>query len=103
MSGKVDLIGPWNQFWGQITGGNTELSVALAIVGAVLIVVSVLVWLWTSRKNRGGQVMSGFPWVSTIVGGLLAAPTVVIPAILLVLQGFLNVLAYFVNWFAGML
>lgn len=95
----VDFVTGWNSLWALAPAG---LGVALATVGAAVLVWFVGSWAWQKRKGGGGG-MSGFPWMAVLIGALLAGPAVVFPAILGLLSALVNmfiaIVTFFVNLF----
>lgn len=81
-----DFEAGWTKLWSTITAGVPNLAVVLAAVGALLIVVGVLGYLWKRRK--GGQASQGIDallWVA-ILGAVLCGPAIFIPIILKILE-----------------
>ncbi|MDQ2738008.1 MAG: hypothetical protein M3Y35_05165 [Actinomycetota bacterium] len=81
-SASVDFKTGWSDFWSKITSaaGLTSALQLLKIVGAVLVVVAIVGWIWKKRRGGGGD-NKGLVW-TLLVGALFAAPDFIIPAIL---------------------
>ena len=59
---------------------------SVAVVGVIIVLAAVFGFLWQKRRAGGGAGISGFPWIAVILGGALAGPTIVVPALLAILQ-----------------
>lgn len=83
----IDLLGGWNQIFSIVPAG---VLVLMTIAGVVLILWRVGAWVW--KKQRGGGA-GGFPWSSLLLGGFLAGPQLFGPALMILGQAFLGILA----------
>lgn len=90
MDGKtLDLSGAWDKFWGNITGGNFgNFLMLLAIIGMLIVVFGIIKFLWEKRRGGGGN-NNALIW-TIVVGALLAAPALVIPLLLNVIDILVN-------------
>lgn len=98
MNGTVDLTSGWNTLWGAIQGviGGPVMTL-LTIIGVILVIASISSYFF--QKRRGGGAMQGLgPVMWTLVcGALLAAPQVIIPLVLTLLDFAINTLVAIVN------
>ena len=85
MDGTVDWVAAWTGMWGRIVGGAdvADLVLVLSYVGVGFVVFAVIKWGWSRRRGSAQAGLLGWPM---FVGAALAAPTVVIPAVLWLLQ-----------------
>ena len=91
MNGQVNLAAGWNTLWGAISsviGG--QITLILTIIGVVMVIAAVGTWIF--QRRRGGGVTQGLGAIlwTLIAGALLAAPQVVIPLILTILDLVIN-------------
>ncbi len=77
---EIDLQGGWESFYGSLRDSmGTGLFDLLTGLGAVIVVVAILKWVWD--KRRGGARTQGVAW-AILVGSILAAPGLIIPMML---------------------
>ena len=93
-TGKVDFASSWQTFWGTISGSLGGFTKILGIIGLLLVVGSVLKWLW--ERRRGGQ--QGFKsheglLYTLVLGAVLAAPSFMIFWMLTILDTIVNAIA----------
>ena len=97
------MVEGWNQFWGAIDSRG-GIGLTLAIIGGVIAVIAIIAWLFKGRRG-GGISMSNFPWMLVMIAAICAAPKVVIPALLTILQAIVNIIVYlfqqFGHWLGG--
>lgn len=89
----VDLSLSWDQFWGSFrTAVGEELLTLITMVGMLLVVGAVLKWLWDRRRGNGGGGMGGANAIlwTLLLGATLAAPGLLIPLFLNLLDGLAN-------------
>jgi hypothetical protein len=97
---KIDLTGSWNKLVGALSGGSVEKVLTfLSIVGVILVIASIGGYLWQRRRGGGGN-HSGLLWAG-LVGALFAAPKVVVPIALTILDFLISALAGIVSNIAG--
>lgn len=86
----VNFAGGWNTLWSAITSGFPQLVNIITIVGVILVAGTLAKWAWDRR--RGGNLAQGAQpvWGVLIIGALLMAPTVVMPLLLIVVDGIAN-------------
>tara|TARA_R110002124_G_scaffold43777_1_gene134427 strand:- start:262 stop:570 length:309 start_codon:yes stop_codon:yes gene_type:complete len=98
MNGTVNLTGGWNTLWSAISSviGGPVMTL-LTIIGVILVVGSIITYFF--QKRRGGGAMQGLgPVMWTLVcGALLAAPQVIIPLALTLLDFAINTLVAIVS------
>lgn len=101
-----ELVNGWTTFWGAIDKSGS-ISTLLSIAGGAVMAWFLLSWLWKKSRGGGGggSPMQGFPYWPMAVGLLLTAPTFLIPLVLRLLQGLINVLSgilgYITNTLSG--
>lgn len=80
---QVNLLAGWNELWGRLSASMPpKVSELMLIVGAALVVFSIVKWLW--GKHRGSKSKGGggsMAW-TLMIGALLAAPQAVIPMVM---------------------
>lgn len=85
-AGKVDFSGGWSSLWGAISGQLGGVLTILTWVGVIMVVFSVMGWVYQKRKGGGmGQGASGV-FITLFVGAVLCAPQLLIPAVLGILD-----------------
>ncbi len=90
-TGTVDLASGWSSLWAQIDQGDwSTLALLLTWAGICLIVGAVGKFFWDKRRGGGGAGGSSAVLYASVIGGLLAAPEVLIPAILTVIDLLVN-------------
>lgn len=82
---NINFVGSWNQFWSAVSGSITGLVTLIGIVGMLLVVVGVLGYVWERRRGGGGGGHSKLGF-TILVGAIAAAPTVVIPVLLTIVD-----------------
>lgn len=92
---KVDLSSGWSTLWSGLTGSGNMANVMkiLTAIGVVLLLGSLLGWIWGKRK--GGSLASGGAgvFIVLIVGCILSAPNLLLPAVLGIIDGIGNGIA----------
>ena len=88
-----NLVGAWDSFWGTVSGSNGigSLFNILAWVGLLLIVSAIVKFIWDKRRGGGGN--SQAVVFALLVGGLLAAPNMLIPLVLRLVDFVINLVA----------
>jgi len=91
---SVNFVSDWSGTMGalQSAPGVTQILLILTYVGVIIVVLALLRWLWDIRKAGSfrGTGTHHKLFLSMMVGALLAAPTLVIPAFLTLLDLFTN-------------
>lgn len=86
----VNFAGGWNTLWGAITSGFPQLVQIITVVGVILVLGTLLKWAW-DRRRGGGMAQGAQPvWGTLIIGSILMAPTIVMPLLLLIVDGIAN-------------
>jgi hypothetical protein len=63
----------------------------LTFIGTALVVIAVAKWAW-DRRRGGGMGQGAQPlWGALIIGGVMLAPTVLLPLALTILDGVANI------------
>lgn len=77
---EIDLQGGWESFYNSVRSSvGSGLFDLLTGLGAVIVVIAILKWIWD--KRRGGARSQGVLW-AIVVGAILAAPGLIIPVML---------------------
>lgn len=93
---SVDFIGGWNSFLSFFPSGIWNI---LTVAGVLIALTGLAIWVWKKRKaGAGGGGGGGFPWLYLIIGGTLAGPKIVVPAILLLAQVLLVLFVKVLEW-----
>lgn len=93
---SINFASSWTTFWSSISGSLGKLPTLLGIIGMLLVVAAILTYLWERRRGGGGGGHQKILW-TILVGAILAAPSVVIPAILTIVDFIANVIASGLN------
>lgn len=94
-TGQVDFASSWQTWWTSIStslGGFTKI---LGIIGLLLVVGSVLKWLWERRRNGltgGFKAHEGLVY-TLVLGAVLASPNFMIFWMLTILDTVVNAIA----------
>ena len=94
----VNLTSGWNTLWGAISGAiGGPIMTLLTIIGVILVIGSIITWVF--QKRRGGSAISGLGPVlwTLLAGAMLAAPQVIIPLFLTILDFIINTIIAIVN------
>jgi hypothetical protein len=76
----IDLQRGWEAFYDSVRSSvGTGLFDLLTGLGAVIVVVAILKWVWD--KRRGGARSQGVLW-AIVIGAIMAAPGLIIPVVL---------------------
>lgn len=93
----MNFVDSWNKALSFLPEG---LLVTCGVIGVVLIVAFIGIWLWRGRSG-GGVSAKSFPWMVVIIGGLLAAPKVVVPVLLGIAEIIVSIVIAAVNGIMG--
>lgn len=92
----VDLAGGWSTFWTGIQKGNptfSSITTLMTVIGTIVVVMAFGKWLWEKRKGTGGGGgggrSDGILW-ALAAGAMLAAPNLIIPIVLTILDTVAN-------------
>lgn len=91
----MDLAGKWSNFWSAV-GGGSGIWTAVAAIGVGCILVGIVMWAYQRRKGQGD---SKTLWGWVLLGCVLAAPEVLFPVILTVLDVIIDLAINFFNTF----
>lgn len=89
MNGQINLKGSWDTVWSGITSSIPGLSILLSILAVVALSVTLVLWFWQRRKNLGAggsQTLIG----TAVAAAVFAAPDLIIPLLLGLIDGVLN-------------
>lgn len=95
----MNLVSGWNQLMSAIPSG---LLTGATVIGVAMIAGFVLKWVYDSRKGGGTFSMKTFPWGGVLIGGALAGPQLIVPALLLIVGVLLTIIVALLTWFAGL-
>ncbi|WIB65535.1 hypothetical protein [Curtobacterium sp. MCBD17_040] len=100
-AGSVNLSGSWSTLWGAISSatGWSHVQTFLSVIGVVIIIGSIAVYLFERRRGGGGRHMN-ILWAG-LFGALLAAPSLIIPTALSLIDFVIGVLVNSVGSLAG--
>lgn len=91
-----------NDSWSKLTSMvPTGFWVVLGIIGVAFIVFQCASWFLKSRG--GGMNAKSFPWLPVFGALILCLPTIVVPLLLGIFQGLLNIVIAIVEFFVGQL
>ena len=92
---SVNLAQSWSTLWAAVNGSIGGLIKVLGIIGLLLVVGSVLKWLWERRRGGAGGGFQAHSHIlfTLVLGAVLAAPNFMIPWILTVLDTIVNAIA----------
>ena len=80
---KVDFTSSWDGLWVSLTSGSPGIASALAYIAGIVALVTFVQWIW--RSSKGNRDNKSLLW-GLGIACILAAPGVVIPIALGVLQ-----------------
>lgn len=89
---SVNLVTGWQTLWTAINNALGPLAALLTAVGAALIVVAILGWIWERRRGGGGAGHQKLFW-TLIIGAVLASPDLLIPFFLTIADFIINAIA----------
>jgi hypothetical protein len=92
---SVDFASSWTSLWNSVSGSISGLTKILGIVGLLLVVGSVLKWLWDRRRGGvgGGFQAHSHILFTLVLGAVLAAPNFMINWMLVILDTIVNAIA----------
>lgn len=98
---NIDLRGPWNTFMTGLDAvpGMNGVFTLMAVVGVALIAFALITIAWEKRRGAGGGMGgsgSKLGWVAA-AGSLLAAPKVILPVLLWIVEAIANLAFNIVN------
>lgn len=89
LASSVDLSGQWGTVWAAFKAAIPGLPRLMGIIAVIMVVVAIITWLWGKRRSiRAGdnQIMIG----AIVVASVLAAPDLLIPLLLTIIDGLIN-------------
>ena len=92
---SVDFASSWTTLWGSVSGSISGLTKILGIIGLLLVVGSVLKWLWERRRGGAGGGFQAHSHIlfTLVLGAVLAAPNFMIEWMLVILDTIVNAIA----------
>lgn len=88
-----NLSGGWSTLWGKITSAYPNLSPLMTSIGIIIVVLAAAKYVWEKRRGGGGNT-NALVW-SLVIGGLLAAPGLLVPVILKLADSAINFIGGF--------
>jgi|SRR5579875_1345756 hypothetical protein len=90
----VDLSSSWDKIWSSLSSstGFSSLQWVITLIGIILILGSILRWLW-SRRTGGGQGGHQHVFWTIFVGAVLMLPDVLVPVLLTLVDVIINSIA----------
>jgi hypothetical protein len=89
----VDFDGSWRQAWGAVTGaaGISGVMTLLGIAGMGIALIALISWLFERRRSgqMGGPGTNKLLW-AVLVGAVIAAPNMLIPLVLWLMDALVN-------------
>jgi hypothetical protein len=77
---NVDLSGGWDTVWGAIkSSAGAQLTTGLTVIGVLILVFALGAYVWGRMRKQGD--LSKLVW-AIAVGAILAAPGVIFPILL---------------------
>lgn len=93
----VNFVSSWSSIWSAISGAvGSQLTTALSIIGGLLVLMSVLKWLWDRRKGGFQGNHHNLLW-TLIIGAVLVSPNTIIPVLLTVVDLVINLIVGIVS------
>lgn len=87
---RLDLHGSWDMLWGAVEAEAGVVVLLATVIGLCLVLGGVCGWAWQRRKNVG-QGNNGVLFGAVVVGALFAAPAVLLPIVLIIIDAIVNV------------
>lgn len=89
LAANVDLSGAWSTFWNAVTASaGAQLTNVLSVFGVAILVFVFAGYLWQRARNQGGD--GGKLIWAIAVGATLAAPGVIFPLLLTIVDVIAN-------------
>lgn len=91
MGNTIDLAGGWNTLWGALNIPPAMMTL-LTVVGVIIVIGAILKWVF-ERKRQGSQGMgqsSGPLLWAALAGVAIAAPALIIPIFLTIIDWIIN-------------
>ncbi|MCL6424365.1 hypothetical protein Bequi_13425 [Brachybacterium sp. JHP9] len=96
MNTKVNFAGGWDTVWGAVSGQLGGVATLLTVIGMLMVLFSVLAWIYQKRRGANMQGLGGV-FVVLFIGAVMAAPGAIIPGILRIIDWVANGLIALVN------
>lgn len=92
---NIDLSGAWDTLWGAVTASTGPiLTNVLSVLGVIILVLAIFGYIWSRARGRGNA--GGLVW-AIVIGAVLAAPGVVFPILLTLIDLVINAVIDIVN------
>jgi len=89
---NINLVNGWSTLWNAINSALGNLAPLLTAVGAAMVVIAILGWIWERRRGGGGQGHQKLLW-TLLLGAVLASPDLLIPFFLTIADFIINAIA----------
>lgn len=86
--GNFNISGGWDRLWSAVTSGFPNLTLILNILALIIIVLAGLKWIWARKRGNGNSKDVG---MALVIGAILAAPGLLVPIALKVIDWLLNI------------
>lgn len=84
---KIDFTGGWTTLWNGITSSiGPQFATLLNVVGVAIVVMAIFKWAWDRKRSGGGMGNTSNVWGALLVGCMLAAPGLIVPIFLTILD-----------------
>lgn len=93
MFATITLVKGWTTVWSAVTSALGPLAAMLTAIGALLVVVSIVGYIWERRRGGGNHSKLMY---TLLIGAILAAPDLLIPLLL-------HIADFLANFVAGLL
>lgn len=87
----VNLKANWSKVWSSISKPLGPIMPVVGAIGVLLVVAAIGRWLWDRRRGGSGAGSHSALLWTTLVGALLCAPSFLLPVLLFVIDGVVNV------------
>lgn len=96
--GTIDLKSGWDQLWNAVSGVITgQVTSLLTIAGVILLIFAIGKFIFDKRRGGGHTQGLGIVVWTLVAGALLAAPQIIIPTALTILDYIINAIVSLVN------
>lgn len=94
----INLAGGWSKFWTAVSAAiGTQILTLLTIIGVLMVVGAIIKWIFDKRRGGGAMQGSGAVLWTLVAGSILAAPAIIVPLLLKILDAVINTLVALFN------